>query len=176
MAQDTLISFENLQKALEEYGKEAKAQYQKNLLEMRYTKGKNPVLTNRIASGELYNSVQSLVIVNGQRYSVVLSLADYWKYIENGRPAGKFPPTSKILEWITVKPVIPRPDDYGRIPTPKQLAFLIGRKIANDGSDGSHELKNASDTIYNKYHSKIVAALSKDLGGYLEKIVIQNGL
>lgn len=176
MAQDTLISFENLQKALEEYGKEAKAQYQKNLLEMRYTKGKNPVLTNRIASGELYNSVQSLVIVNGQRYSVVLSLADYWKYIENGRPAGKFPPTSKILEWITVKPVIPRPDDYGRIPTPKQLAFLIGRKIANDGSEGSHELKNASDTIYNKYYSKIVAALSKDLGGYLEKIVIQNGL
>ena len=66
MAQDTLISFENLQKALEEYGKEAKAQYQKNLLEMRYTKGKNPVLTNRIASGELYNSVQSLVIVKSE--------------------------------------------------------------------------------------------------------------
>ena len=176
MAQDTLISFENLQKALEEYGKEAKAQYQKNLLEMRYTKGKNPVLTNRIASGELYNSVQSLVIVNGQRYSVVLSLADYWKYIENGRPAGKFPPTSKILEWITVKPVIPRPDDYGRIPTPKQLAFLIGRKIANDGSEGSHELKNANDSTLQKWQDRIVNALALDVSSYLQKIVIQSGL
>ena len=176
MAQDTLISFENLQKALEEYGKEAKAQYQKNLLEMRYTKGKNPVLTNRIASGELYNSVQSLVIVNGQRYSVVLSLADYWKYIENGRPAGKFPPTSKILEWITVKPVIPRPDDFGRIPTPKQLAFLIGRKIANDGSEGSHELKNANDSTLQKWQDRIVNALALDVSSYLQKIVIQSGL
>ena len=176
MAQDTLISFENLQKALEEYGKEAKAQYQKNLLEMRYTKGKNPVLTNRIASGELYNSVQSLVIVNGQRYSVVLSLADYWKYIENGRPAGKFPPTSKILEWITVKPVIPRPDDFGRIPTPKQLAFLIGRKIANDGSEGSHELTDANDDIFKRYEPKIVAALAKDLGSYMQRILIAKGV
>lgn len=176
MAKDTLISFDNLERVLTEYGKEITAQYRHNLLEMRYTKGKNPVLTNRIASGELFSTVQSQLEVNGQMYNVVLSLADYWKYIENGRPPGKFPPTSKILDWITIKPVIPRPDDYGRIPTPKQLAYLIGRKIANEGYEGSHELQNANDTILKRFEAEIVAALSKDLGDYLQKIVIEIGL
>ena len=176
MAQNELISFENLQKVLTEYGKEVTAQYRSNLLEMRYTKGSNPVLTNRIASGELYNTVRSKLQVNGQMYEVVLSLADYWEYVENGRPPGKFPPTSKILEWITVKPVIPRPDDFGRIPTPKQLAFLIGRKIANDGSEGSHELKNANDSTLQKWQDRIVNALALDVSSYLQKIVIEVGL
>ena len=103
-------------------------------------------------------------------------MADYWKYIENGRNPGKFPPTSKILEWIMVKPVIPRPDQNGKLPTPKQLAYLIGRKIANEGYEGSHDLQRANDTILEKYQNKIVAALSQDLGGYLQKIVIQSGL
>lgn len=165
MAQNTLISFENLEKVLLEYGKEVRNLYQLNL-----------VHSDRIASGELLNSCEFDMVVNGNTYSVRLEMAEYWKYVENGRKAGKFPPTSKILEWIMVKPVIPRPDSNGKLPTPKQLAYLIGRKIANEGYEGTNDLKRASDTIYNKYHSKIVAALSKDLGGYLEKIVIQNGL
>ena len=161
MAQNTLISFENLL----EYGKEVRNLYQLNL-----------VHSDRIASGDLLNSCEFDMVVNGNTYSVRLEMAEYWKYVENGRKPGKFPPTNKILEWIMVKPVIPRPDSNGKLPTPKQLAYLIGRKIANEGYEGTNDLKRASDTIYNKYKSKIVAALSKDLEGYLEKIVIQNGL
>ena len=165
MAQDTLISFENLERVLNEYGKEVRNLYQLNL-----------VHSDRIASGELLNSCEFELQVNGSTYSVVLSMADYWKYIENGRNPGKFPPTNKILEWIMVKPVIPRPDQNGKLPTPKQLAYLIGRKIANEGYEGSHDLQRANDTILEKYQNKIVAALSQDLGGYLQKIVIQSGL
>ena len=165
MAQNTLISFENLEAVLLEYGKEVRNLYQLNL-----------VHSDRIASGELLNSCEFELQVNGSSYSVVLEMAEYWKYVENGRNAGKFPPTNKILEWIMVKPVIPRPDKTGKLPTPKQLAYLIGRKIANEGYEGTNDLKRASDSIYKKYQSKIVAALSKDLGGYLEKFVIQTGL
>lgn len=165
MAQNTLISFSNLEAVLLEYGKEVRNLYQLNL-----------VHSDRIASGELLNSCEFELQVNGSSYSVVLEMAEYWKYVENGRNAGKFPPTNKILEWIMVKPVIPRPDKNGKLPTPKQLAYLIGRKIANEGYEGSNDLKRASDSIYKKYQSKIVAALSKDLGGYLEKFVIQTGL
>lgn len=165
MAQNTLISFSNLEAVLLEYGKEVRNLYQLNL-----------VHSDRIASGELLNSCEFELQVNGSSYSVVLEMAEYWKYVENGRNAGKFPPTNKILEWIMVKPVIPRPDKNGKLPTPKQLAYLIGRKIANEGYEGTNDLKRASDSIYKKYQSKIVAALSKDLGGYLEKFVIQTGL
>lgn len=165
MAQNTLISFDNLEAVLLEYGKEVRNLYQLNL-----------VHSDRIASGELLNSCEFELQVNGSSYSVVLEMAEYWKYVENGRNPGKFPPTNKILEWIMVKPVIPRPDKNGKLPTPKQLAYLIGRKIANEGYEGTNDLKRASDSIYKKYQSKIVAALSKDLGGYLEKFVIQTGL
>lgn len=164
MAKDTLISFENLERVLNEYGKEVRNLYQLNL-----------VHSDRIASGELLNSCEFEVEVNGNTFSVVLSMADYWKYIEEGRNPGKFPPPNKILEWIMIKPVLPRPDDKIKI-TPRQLAYLIGRKIANEGYEGSHDLKRANDTILEKYQSKIVAALSEDLGGYLQKIIIQSGL
>ena len=165
MEQNTLITFDNLQKVLLEYGKEVRNLYQANL-----------VKSDRIASGELLNSCEFELQVNGNNYSVVLSMAEYWKYIEYGRNPGKFPPTNKILDWIMIKPVIPRPDTNGKLPTPKQLAFLIGRKIANEGYEGSHDLEKAQDTILSKYESKIVAALSEDLGGYLQKIIIQSGL
>ena len=176
MAQNELITFTNLERVLTEYGNEVKVQYQQNLQVPRYTKGDHPVLTDRIASGQLFNSVQFELDVNGGTYNVVLSLMDYWKYIEYGRTPGKFPPTSKILEWIRIKPVIPRPSNNGKIPKPQQLAFLIGRKIANDGYEGSHELEEANNDLMKKYETRIVLALSQDLQGYLQKIVIESGL
>lgn len=165
MAQNTLISFENLEKVLLEYGKEVRNLYQLNL-----------VHSDRIASGELLNSCEFKLEVNGSIYNVVLSMADYWKYVEEGRSPGKFPPTSKILEWIMIKPVIPRPDTNGKLPTPKQLAYLIGRKIANEGYEGSHDLKRANDSTLQKWKDRIVNALALDVSSYLQKIVIQSGL
>lgn len=164
MAQDTLISFDNLERVLLEYGKEVRNLYQLNLVQ-----------SDRIASGALLNSCEFELEVNGSRYDVYLSMEDYWKYIEDGRHPGKFPPTNKILEWIMVKPVIPRPDRNGKLPTPRSLAYLIGRKIANEGYEGSHDLKRAIDTLQQQYEPKIVAALSQDLGGYLQKIIIESG-
>jgi hypothetical protein len=165
MAQNTLISFENLERVLLEYGKEVRNLYQLNL-----------VHSDRIASGELLNSCEFNLEVNGSIFNVVLSMADYWKYIEYGRSPGKFPPTNKILEWIMIKPVIPRPDQNGKLPTPKQLAYLIGRKIANEGYEGSGDLQRANETLQQKFQNKIVNALSMDLGSYLQKIVIESGL
>ena len=165
MAQNTLISFDNLEAVLNEYGMEVRNQYQLNLIH-----------SDRIASGELLNSCEFDVKLNDKTYQVRLELADYWKYVEYGRNPGKFPPTNKILEWIMVKPVLPRPDNNLKDITPKQLAFLIGRKIANEGYEGSKDLENANDSLIRKYEPKIVAALAEDLGTYMQKFVIEKVL
>ena len=165
MAQNTLISFDNLQAVLLEYGKEVRNQYQLNLIH-----------SDRVASGELLNSCEFDLKLTDKTYQVRLELADYWKYVEYGRNPGKFPPTSKILDWIMIKPVIPRPDRNGKLPTPKQLAFLIGRKIANEGYEGSKDLEKANDSLIKRYEPKIVAALAKDLGTYMQKFVIEKVL
>ena len=125
---------------------------------------------DRRATGNLIDSVYTTIEVNGSRYIVWLHLADYWKYVENGtRP--HWPPPSAILKWIEAKPVIPRPDANGRIPTPKQLAFLISRKISEVGTKGSYDLKQTEDAVIPFYEQRIAEALHRDVLNYIEKVM-----
>ena len=154
-----LINLNNVMAVLEEYGQAVRNLYQDNLIR-----------SDRIASGELLNSVDYMVEVNGQAYEVKLRLEDYWKWVEDDtRP--HWPPMNKILEWIKAKPVIPRPDDNGKIPTPKQLAYLIGRKISEVGTEGSHDLQRAIDVVNSRFKDKLVYALSQDMEVIMKVIV-----
>lgn len=145
-----LINFDNLMQTLQEYAQEVRNLYQDKL-----------ITHDRIASGKLLNSVEYRIDYNGTEYSVKLLMEDYWKYVENDTKP-HFPPLNKILEWIQVKPVIPRPDKEGNIPTPKQLAYLIGRKISKVGTQGSHDLEEAIEEINLKYKDKMIYALRQD--------------
>lgn len=54
---------------------------------------------------------------------------DYFQQQITGRRPGKFPPLQPIMDWITKKGL-----DLKGI-TKKGLAFIIARKIANEGTD-----------------------------------------
>lgn len=145
-----LLSFENLRQTLEEYGQEVRNLYQDKL-----------ITHDRIATGELLNSVEFQVEGDGQRWEVSLNVAEYWKYVENDtRP--HWPPVNKILEWIRAKPVLPRPDKNGKLPTPEGLAFLIARKISRAGTKGTHDLEESIEEINERYRDKIALAIAKD--------------
>lgn len=145
-----LINFDNLMAVLEEYGQAVRNLYQDNLIR-----------NDRIATGDLLNSIDYQVQFNGVAYEVQLKLEEYWKYVEEDTKP-HWPPVNKILEWISAKPIIPKPDDRGRIPTPRQLAYLIGRKISKVGTEGSHDLKDAIEVINARYRDKIVYAIGQD--------------
>lgn len=149
---DTLISFNNLEKVLKEYGQLVKDLYKIALTD-----------SDRVASGKLLNSVDYIYNSDGRSYSVSLKLEEWWKWVEYGRRPGKFPPVDKILEWIRVKPILPYPDSNGKLPTEKQLAFLIGRKISEEGYEGSHDLERTLEMVNAEYEEKIMEALDKDL-------------
>lgn len=151
MAEDTLIKFDNLRRVLSEYGQAVRNGYQDALIR-----------SNSIASGELLNSLEFKVQQGERNFSVVLTLMDYWKYVEEGT-SPHWPPSSAILKWLEVKPVIPRPDKNGKLPTPKQLAFLISRKIAREGTKGRHDLANTLEALNAEYMEKITAALAEDV-------------
>ena len=154
-----LINLSHVMATLEEYAQEVRNQYQDNL-----------ILDDRIASGELLNSVEYQIVQNGMVYEVQLRLQDYWKYVEYGTKP-HFPPVDKILEWVMVKPVIPRPNDEGDIPTPKQLAFLIARKISEHGTDGSEALEEAILDVNQKFKDKLIIALQQDMDVIMKVIV-----
>lgn len=152
MAKDTLISFDNLERVLKEYGQLVQDLYKIALTD-----------SDRRASNELINSVRYIYTSGSNKWEISLNLQDYWYYVEYGRRPGKFPPVDKILEWIRVKPILPYPDSNGKLPTEKQLAFLIGRKISEEGYEGSHDLERTLEMVNAEYEEKIMEALDKDL-------------
>lgn len=157
---DELLNTDNLQAVLMEYGIAVRNLYQDRL-----------ILHNRIASGELLNSVDNVrVEFDGQAYEVKLDLADYWRYVEMDTEP-HWPPPSAILKWIQAKPVLPRPMKNGKLPTPQQLAFLIGRKISEKGTKGIPDLTDSVEDMNKAFQERIATALAQDIGGYIRKLV-----
>ena len=124
------------------------------------------IADDKVASHQLINSISTEIKVGSDSFLVVLNVVDYFKWVENGRkPGGKFPPIDKILSWIKVKPVIPRPMN-GKLPTEQQLAFLIGRKIAIEGIAPGNQLKETTEDLNNKYVPRLQKALEQDFETY----------
>ena len=80
-------------------------------------------------------------------------------------------PVSKILEWVRVKPVIPRPNDNGKLTTPIQLAWAIAKDIEKHGTTGTESLEEALLDINYKYREKLVIALHQDMETIMKVIV-----
>lgn len=120
---------------------------------------------NRIATGKLLNSIQTEVTQNNDTYSVILNFEDYFKYVTEGRKAGKMPPVDSILDWIKVKHILPRPIN-GKLPTEKGLAYLIARKIGREGYEGTNDYETSIEQLNKEYIPKLQEALEKDLYAY----------
>lgn len=111
--------------------------------EFQYQYMKNIVDTGHSASGKLALDQTYLLDFDGRYFTVSLNLQDYWKYLEEGTKP-HWPPVSKILEWVRIKPVLPRkPLKNGKLPTQNQLAFMISRKISRVGTPATHLLQNS---------------------------------
>ena len=97
------------------------------------------------SSGALARSISFSINYAGFPVVFELQLADYYKFIDEGRKPGKFPPPDVIMGWIknkqltiTQKSSLKQntnkssaiPPDQRMI---KSLSYLVGRKIARDG-------------------------------------------
>lgn len=155
---DKLIDLPHVQAVMEEMAIAIRNEYQDNLIR-----------NDRIASGDLLNNIEYEVTRGDFTYTIYVKMKDYWYYVENGRKAGKWPPIDdiltidNILRWITVKPVLPRPNAKGKLPTPQQLAFLIARKIGEEGTEGTHDLRKATDTIWDTFEDRLYEAIDEDV-------------
>lgn len=125
------------------------------------------------ASGNLINSIREYSIeLSGNGIEGSIELASYWKYVERGRKPGKWPPRDNILEWIRIKPVIPRPMNSLKPPTQEQLAFLICRKIGRDGIEPGNQFREALDIVWQRRKQDIEAAVSADLQAAVDLVRI----
>ena len=155
-----LIDFPALERVLQDFAKDFEENYKDTLRQH-----------GRVASGDLVNSVKTRVNTGTGYYEVTVTLKDYWKYVENGtRP--HWPPRDAILRWIQIKPVIPYPDKNGRLPSPESLAFLISRKIATVGTEGSHDMQGVKDALIPLFRQRIAEALGNDMRAYFRRVTV----
>lgn len=158
---DTIIEWTETYRVLEEYAIRLRNLYQDKLI-----KG------DKIATGDLMNNVEYIIEKDSRSVSVSLQLEDYWRFVEEGRSPGRFPPVDKILDWIRVKPIVPD-ENNGRLPTENQLAFLIGRKIAEEGIEGTHYLQESQEEVLVEFEDKLSEAVGKDVDRYMDILMTE---
>lgn len=130
------------------------------------------------ASGQLLNNLSYSIDSGGTTVKLKLQIADYFQYLENGRPptekGGDGTLQDKILKWIRIKGIQPYPDENGKLPSEENLAYLITRKIHNQGyqTPPQHCLIDSVNEVWTMYKDKCEEALYKDFSNnYAIKII-----
>ena len=112
---------------------------------------------------ELSNNIKFNLQVNDTVFEIEFQAPEYWKYANYGRSPGKFPPPDKIEDWIIRRKITPYPTKSGKIPTRKQLTYLISRKIAREGFKGSGFLEKSLSEQQDYWEDRIKEAIGEDI-------------
>ena len=193
MEENTLTDLSELNRVLQEYAKEAENIYRYQLSLGGKNASRN--LAESARAEVVVNGTSYEVVMNLQEYwkfvergragkdsspqkknigDLPTTLPSDTRTELNMHPSrAAFPPVSAIMNWISVKPILPRPDASGKMQQlkPKSLAFLIGRKIYEEGIEPHPALATTIQELDRLYKDKIAEALGKDVGAYIKKLV-----
>ena len=152
----TASDFKHTMKALNDFG---------NFIITNY---KSELEAEQMNNGELYRTISYSVSTDNSGWVISVSLAEYWKYIENGRRAGaKMPPVSAIENWVKVKQIIPHSMTLNSgktvVPTIPQLSFLIARSIGRRGIPPKPLFKNSFEAAKQQFIQVIKDAITQDI-------------
>lgn len=170
----TLIDFPNLKAILDDLARDIAVGYKEALERDGHFTTLGP------DARKLLNSIRTQVVVGDTAYEVQMTLEHYWKYVEEGVQGDRNPGSPyrnpgwkaypHIAEWVEFKPIIPRPFDGQKAPSPKSLAYLLTRSIVQHGTKGTHNLETTKDAVITAYRDKLEAALGRDLYDYILKV------
>lgn len=117
------------------------------------------------ASGKYEDALEPEVSPN----RLIMWGAPHSKYMQDGRDAGKFPPRSAIVEWIETKDGLPSIFREKK----DQFAFLIARKIAEEGIDVPNEFNKGEvvSSVVDDFLANDINSMLQELGDvYLPRI------
>ena len=165
-----LIQFDNLRAVLEEFAGEFRDTYRDSLLKHdRITRDGKDRLVDSVEA----NDVKAMVQEGDRAFEVTINLKEYWKYVEDDtRP--HWPPPQAIARWVEIKPVIPQQGRLASLPRPQQiksLTYLIGRKIAREGTTGSHDFRDSREAVLTRFRTRIRVAMAKDVQNYVRALL-----
>lgn len=145
--------------------KKALTNYRKILVEELKRQLKKP-------NSRLEDSITGRKITGKDGFAI--SMNDYGINVNQGRSAGKFPgkpPLQNIQDWIDRNGIKPKKQKDGKIPSLKQLSFLIGRSIRDRGIRPTRFIDIVIEKVEPKMTLDIANAYLKDLNEALDKAI-----
>jgi hypothetical protein len=129
----------------------------------------NLLKRNKIASGELYDSVSYEITPEGD---VLFYYDDAGDFVESGRkPNSKFPPTPVIKKWIKVKNLDQWRNQKGRFISRDAQTFLISRAIAKNGIKAFPFFTDPFQEAMTTYEAIMEEALVLDVEDNIDKLL-----
>ena len=129
----------------------------------------NILRKNKIATGNLYDSITFEVYPDG---SVEFFYDDAGDYVEGGRRKGaKFPPISKMKQWIKIKGLAQWRNKKGRYISRDAQAFLIARGISKNGIKPFPFFSSPFDQAMKSYEYILEEAIVQEIENDIAMIV-----
>ena len=125
-----------------------------------------------VATGNLLASISTEVVLNGVIYKVILNSLDYIRYLESGTKP-HYPPQEPIIKWIRAKKFPTKDYCGGSLPTEKQLAYLIQRKIGLEGTKARPIIATTVKELNEQFMPRLLEALKQDIYNSIPTIILK---
>lgn len=96
------------------------------------------------AESTLTHSIRSNVV--GELQRMITSSLRYNAFVVQGTDAQGMPPVQSVLDWVRVKRIQPKPPKADQ----RDLAFMIARSIAKNGTQGNDFYDRAAEQTQDK--------------------------
>jgi predicted phosphatase len=115
------------------------------------------IAAGKKSSSSLINSLSYNLQSTATEIQIILEAEDYFKYVDEGRRPGKYPPISAISKWASIKGI------------PQGAVFPIAKKIFKFGIKPTHIGDKMIKEIENS-----VGKIEDDVAENVENIIINN--
>lgn len=140
-----------------------------------YNKSRTPfgVRDMKTKTGNLYNSID--VQFNKGQNEVVVTMLDYWQYVNDGRKPGKYVPIKPLMKWIRSKG-FNKNKTTGKFEkfNIKGMAFAVSKNIQKFGIAPTYFYDNAFNIFEKEFENTAYEALGIDIANFFEKVVEDN--
>jgi hypothetical protein len=137
-----------------------------------YNKTRAPfgVRNMKTKTGFLYNSIK--VEFNPTLNEVVVSMADYWKFVNDGRKPGKYVPIKPLMAWIRAKG-FNKNKKTGKFEkfNIKGMAFGVSKNIFKFGIAPTFFYDNAFNIFEKEFENEAYEAAGIDVVNFFERVV-----
>ena len=120
-------------------------------------------------TGNLYNSIDVNYDPTGDK--IVVTMLDYWQFVNDGRKPGKYAPLSVIKDWIKVKGLKGRNKKTGRFITNESFAWGINTNIKKFGIAPTNFYDDGFVNFIDDFENGPLPQLGVDIADFFEKVI-----